>query len=132
VMRNAIYMLFLAFESGRKAIGDLIEFEPLRAECQVAILLTEVQAFLFLLKTASPKDFRSERLMLRLPEYAQLVDEVCSQVETEAQKEPDPATLPKASRLQEKKRHQAWVMAKSPAQELRARWAGIEITAQPA
>ena len=31
-MRDLIYMLFLAFESAREAIKDLVEFEPEQAE----------------------------------------------------------------------------------------------------
>jgi len=125
VMRSAIYMLFLAFESARKAIDDLIEFEPLRAECQIAILLTEVEAFQFLLEK-QPKDFRRVRLELREPDYARLVRKVCAKVKTEARKHIDPTRHSRAACIQEQKRHQAWVMAESPADELRDRWARIE------
>jgi hypothetical protein len=47
-LANLIYVLFLGFESARKSIKDLIEFEPTRAENSIIILLTELVCFSFL------------------------------------------------------------------------------------
>src|SRR5208282_1370691 len=41
-LANIIFVLFLGYESARKSIGDLIEFEPTRAEDTIVILLTEL------------------------------------------------------------------------------------------
>jgi hypothetical protein len=126
VMRSAIYMLFLAFESARKAIDDLIEFEPLRAECEVAILLTELEAYQFLLAT-QPDDFRRDRLELRAADYRDLVDALCDKVAHEAAKADSSAAvdevgLSATALAQETKRRQAWKMAAGPALELQARY----------
>ena len=45
---NVIYMQFLALESARKAIADLVEFEPTKAENTFTILLSELVAYAFL------------------------------------------------------------------------------------
>jgi hypothetical protein len=45
---NVVYMQFLALESARKAIAQLVEFEPTRAENTFTILLNELLAYGFL------------------------------------------------------------------------------------
>ena len=65
---NVIYMQFLAFESARKAILDLVEFEPTQAEELITVLLSELPAYRFLLDHFD-MDFRHRRLALREPEY---------------------------------------------------------------
>jgi hypothetical protein len=65
---NVIYMQFLAFESARLAILDLVEFEPRQAEDLISILLSELPAYRFLLDHFDD-DFRRRRLMLREPDY---------------------------------------------------------------
>lgn len=84
---NSIYMVFLSFESAREAIDDLIEFQPLRAECNIAILLTEIVAYEFLLEKFGEKgvdDFRYKRLEMRRPEYKDLMQELGDRVKAGA------------------------------------------------
>jgi hypothetical protein len=64
-MLSTIYMQFLCFESARKAVRDLIEFEPNRAENMITILLSELPAYRFMLKVFPVNDFRRKRLELR-------------------------------------------------------------------
>lgn len=45
---SVIYMQFLGLESARKAINDLVEFEPTKAEDTFTILLSELAAYGFL------------------------------------------------------------------------------------
>jgi hypothetical protein len=66
---SVIYLLFLAYESGRQAVNDLVEFEPAAAERKVTILLTELQVYSFLLKRFKDEDIRQLRLKLREREY---------------------------------------------------------------
>jgi hypothetical protein len=66
---NVIYMVFLAFESGRKAITDLVEYEPVAAESKIVILLTELETYAFLLGHYPKDDLRYKRLKLREPDY---------------------------------------------------------------
>jgi len=72
-MSNVIYMLFLAYESGRKAVEDLIEFEPTAAENTIVILLTELKCYSFLHTHFAPDDVRDARLKLREKDYRQEV-----------------------------------------------------------
>jgi hypothetical protein len=72
-------MQFLAFESGRKAIRDLVEFEPTQAEDMITILLSELVAYGFL-REQFTGDLRERRLAARdagyrrdVPELYQLV-----------------------------------------------------------
>ena len=67
-MRNVIYMHFLACESGRKAIRDLIEFQPNNAENTLTILLCELPSWRFLVDNFDANDatdVRYKRLALR-------------------------------------------------------------------
>jgi hypothetical protein len=70
-LENLIYVLFLAYESGRKAIKDLVEFEPTRAENIIVILITELPCYAFLRKHFEKKHdrLRLERLKLREATY---------------------------------------------------------------
>jgi hypothetical protein len=70
---NIIYMLFLAYETARLAVNDLVEFEPTHAERTIAILLTEIVAFRFLRDNVK-QDYRLRRLDLRQPKYKELGD----------------------------------------------------------
>jgi hypothetical protein len=65
---NVIYMHFLALESARLAILDLVEFEPRQAEDLITILLSELPAYRFLLDHFDG-DFRRRRLVMREPDY---------------------------------------------------------------
>jgi hypothetical protein len=61
VLVNAIYMAFLAYESARKSIEELIEFEPTQAEAIVTGLVSELCAYRFLTKCFGPEDIRGRR-----------------------------------------------------------------------
>jgi hypothetical protein len=75
-----IYMQFLAFESARKAIRDLMEFEPNRTENTLVILLSELPAYGFLMKRfASSEDPHRARLELRREQFEiAIAREYCS------------------------------------------------------
>lgn len=66
---SIIYMQFLAYESARKAIDELIEYEPTHTENTITILLTELVAYGFLRKEFTEGDFRFKRLDLRQEKY---------------------------------------------------------------
>jgi hypothetical protein len=75
-MRNVLYMQFLACESARKAVRDLIEFQPNRAENTITILISELPLYGYLSRYFPEGDLRSERLELRRPRYQVIVPEV--------------------------------------------------------
>jgi|SRR5271166_1414776 len=86
--RNVVYMLFLAMESARHAITDLVEFDPERAERTIVILLSELEAYAFLRSQfKDEKDVFHRRIMLRAPEYAKLVPELRDCVKYRASEE---------------------------------------------
>jgi hypothetical protein len=73
-MRNVIYMLYLALESGRNAMNDLVEFEPTHTERTMVILLSELDAYYFLRdKFRDPTELHYDRLILRGPTYRALI-----------------------------------------------------------
>lgn len=65
---NVVYMQFLGLESARKAIKDLVEFEPTQAEDMIIILLSELQAYGFL-RQQFRGDLRQRRLEARDETY---------------------------------------------------------------
>jgi len=65
---SVVYMQFLALESARKAIRDLVEFEPTQAEDMVTILLSELIAYGFL-REQFKGDVRQRRLEARDESY---------------------------------------------------------------
>jgi hypothetical protein len=77
---DVIYMLFLGYESGRKAVEDLIEYQPSRAENRIVILLTELQCYSFLIKRFKSEEVHHARLLLRETAYKQQVPELCMSV----------------------------------------------------
>jgi hypothetical protein len=79
---NVIYMLFLAYETARKSINDLIEYEPTHVESTIIILITEIAAFGFLKKyfAGDEDDIRFRRLKLRVQEYNRIVGGVFDKV----------------------------------------------------
>jgi hypothetical protein len=79
--RNVIYTLFLGLESARYALSDLVEFEPERAERRIVILLSELEAWGFLRTQFDEEDILYKRIMLRVPQYQQLVPDLISSVE---------------------------------------------------
>ena len=71
---NVIYSLYLALESGRHAIAQLVEFEPEQAERTLVILISELSAYHFLRQQFKvPREMRHERLTLRQPDYMKIV-----------------------------------------------------------
>lgn len=69
---NVIYMQFLGLESARKAIRDLVEFEPKQAEDICTILLSELVAYGFLREQFSG-DLRQRRLTSRALGYGEAI-----------------------------------------------------------
>jgi hypothetical protein len=90
-VQDSIYMLFLAFESGRKAISDLIEFDPEEAELQATILITELECYNFLLGKFAVGDARYARLLLRALEYPRICQELRRRITNGAGKPWQPA-----------------------------------------
>jgi len=85
VMTSIIYMHFLALESARFAIAELIEYEPNEADTTLVILLSELPAFAFLLKRFEPKagqqgDLRYRRLHLRVDAYKKAIPDMCCRI----------------------------------------------------
>jgi hypothetical protein len=62
---DIIYVVFLGYESARKAIADLIEFQPTRDENIIVILMTELVCFSFLCEYLKQDSLRFTRLQLR-------------------------------------------------------------------
>jgi hypothetical protein len=74
---NLIYMLYLGLESGRKAMRDLVEFEPACTERTMVILISELTAYHFLRQRYRDGDeVHYFRLILRAPGYKRLVEEL--------------------------------------------------------
>jgi hypothetical protein len=70
---NVIFLLYLGYESARKAVEDLVEFQPAAAERSIVILLTELKCYAFLLKYYEDDDVHYRRLKLREEDYKQEV-----------------------------------------------------------
>lgn len=72
-LRQMIYMLFLSLESARRALDDLIEYEPNHAEACTNVLLQELPCYGFLVSVnrgPDPADVaRRRRLELRRTNY---------------------------------------------------------------
>jgi len=80
--RNLIYLLYLGFESARKAIDDLVEFDPEWAERTIVVLISEFAAYRFLRgEFADEDEMRCKRLKLREPEYDRLMPQLRKDVE---------------------------------------------------
>jgi hypothetical protein len=81
-LRTLIYMLFLGLESGRKSIRHLVEFEPEEAERTLVILMSELEAYRFLLQQfPDPDDVRRQRIILREADYHREVPALIDQVD---------------------------------------------------
>ena len=123
--RNVVYMLFLAMESARHAIDDLIEFEPEKMECMIVVLLSELEAFRFLsAQFTDVQDVRHARITLRGPEYKDLVPRLCRFVEAGRKSE---QSVKPAAELDEPQPLSQWEPAWRLLPELRKRFqAAIE------
>jgi hypothetical protein len=75
-MLNVIYLVYLAYESARKAVRELVEFQPAKAERLIVILLTELKCYAFLRNHFDPGDLRYRRLQLRAADYKEEVPEI--------------------------------------------------------
>jgi uncharacterized protein (UPF0332 family) len=77
-IRHVIYLQFLTLESARRAVRDLIEFQPTNAENTITILLSELPLYGFLLNRfkREPHDVRHARLKLRQERYRDVVPKV--------------------------------------------------------
>lgn len=100
---NLIYAVFLGYESGRKAIEELIEFEPSRAEKMIVILLTELVCYSALCKYFEGDELRFARLKLRKKYYLEEIpvlyrDVNSSHGENEKYWEPAKDTAPELAR----------------------------------
>jgi hypothetical protein len=83
ILENLIYVLFLGYESARKAIEDQIEYEPTRAENMIVILTTELECYWFLCKHFEDKkdELRAGRLNLRRQNYMTEIPDLFCQLE---------------------------------------------------
>jgi len=88
-MVNVIYLVYLGYESARKAVRELVEFQPARAERLIVILLTELKCYSFLRNHFDPSDVRCRRLQLRAADYKQEVPEIYRKVMSYAPNEKD-------------------------------------------
>jgi hypothetical protein len=96
--RNVIYMMFLGLESARKAIRDLVEFEPDQTERMIVILVSELEAYRFLREQFTDQsDLRCRRLQLREAGYEKLVPHLYDLVQ--AGRAADPSNWEPAWRL---------------------------------
>ena len=78
---DIIYVVFLGYESARKAIADLIEFQPTRDENIIVILLTELVCFSFLCEYLREDNLRFARLQLRETGYEEVFQELIKSVD---------------------------------------------------
>jgi len=83
-MLNVIYLVFLGYESARKSVNDLIEFQPARAERSIVILLTELKCYAFLRQHFTADDLRRKRLELREDGYRWDIRKLYREVEASA------------------------------------------------
>ena len=94
-MGNVLYMQFLSFESARRAVRDLVEFEPNNAENTIMILLSELPLWRSLLKRFPQDDVRHTRLELRRSRYQDIVPQVYYLTQYQHAKYNDPITVRK-------------------------------------
>ncbi len=115
--RNVVYMLFLGLESARNSMCDLVEVEPEWAERTIMILISELEAYLFLSRQYTVAlEMHHERIMLRGPVYRNLVPELCCCVEA------GKASKMAGTRLQEPQQVGQWEPAYRLLPELKRRY----------
>ena len=81
ILANIIFMMFLGYESARKAVRDLIEFEPTATEVMMVLLITELKCYCFLVEYFNSDDLRRSRLELREEEYKVLIPHLLEKVD---------------------------------------------------
>jgi len=88
-LKNLLYMLYLALESGRKAMDDLVEFEPTHTERTMVILLSELAAYEFLRDQYRTRgELHHRRLILRGPVYSDLKDRLRKRIARKRERVP--------------------------------------------
>jgi hypothetical protein len=120
-MGNLLFMQFLAMESARKAIRDLIEFEPNNAENTIMILIGELPLYGALLKHFEVSDVRHARLQLRRSGYLSFVPQVYYHTLEQHDKYNDSAVS--RNDLEELRRD--WSKAHRMLEELRKRYENV-------
>ena len=121
-LRNMLYMLYLALESARKAINDLVEYEPEQAERTMVVLISELKAYRFLCgQYVNPQEMRHQRLKLRAADYVVLVRGLHTLVENS---QPPPHDAHEAQTQDERLWHQAFQLL----HELEQRYADLAVT----
>ncbi len=110
---SVVYMLYLANESARLSVRDLVEFEPAEAERTVTILVTELKCYALLVCCFEPEDHRYKRLRLRLEDYQKEVYRLHEKVDAHAD-------------------HRDWEKARRTLQELDERFLEVQLVAQGA
>jgi hypothetical protein len=122
---DVMYMQFLS-ESARKAVRDLIEFEPNYAENTITILISELPLYRFLLDHFAKGDLRRARLELRLSRYVFAVPRIYYHTEVEHAKYKDVDTarkqLPHLARQDVEKLCRDWEKAYEMLGELKRRY----------
>jgi hypothetical protein len=103
---DLIYVLFLGYESARKAITDLTEFQPTHAEHVIVILLTELICYSFLCKFLEHDKVRFARLQLRQSDYESAI----------------PALIEEVNRKYKGNQGKYWAPAKRTVPELKDRY----------
>ena len=96
--RQMIYMQFLMYESGRKAVERLIEFEPNKAESRINIFCSELIVYSCLLgvytepgrQSAGDDEYLLKRLQLREVPYKKDIPELYSEVKRKYEAGDDP------------------------------------------
>jgi hypothetical protein len=79
-----IKMLFLGYESVRKAVHKLIEYEPTKTDVIIMILITELKCYSFLLKTQESNKSLYARIKLREANYKEIMDDIRKKVKENA------------------------------------------------
>ena len=79
-LANLIYVMYLGYEGARKAMEELIEFEPTKAEGILVVLVTELACFPFLCEYLKDDDLRFKRLQLRESEYRETMKRLNAKV----------------------------------------------------
>jgi hypothetical protein len=87
---NIVYMQFLGLESARKAVKDLVEFEPTQAEDIFTILLSELLAYGFL-REQFKGDLRQRRLAARDEGYRREIPDLYQALQRNAGQQWDKA-----------------------------------------
>jgi hypothetical protein len=89
LLLSVIYMAFLAFESGRHALMQLVDDKSAREEAVLTALLNEIPAYLLLYEVYGLKrcDVRWHRINGRLPQYETLTKQIACVLERPATSE---------------------------------------------